>query len=979
MRPPSDLPSRRPRVRRFQVSSKWRIVMAVVAVVLVVLILSARSLAGFYVDALWFKSVDHSEVFWGVLRAKIFLAVACTLIFAVLTYLSLSIADRVAPTVRASGPEEEVLERVRSFIEPRQRLVRLGIALLFGLIAGVPAAAHWRDWFLFRNSVSFGVKDPQFGEDVSWYVFRLPFLNFIIGWAFAALVVVTLLTTVVHYLNGGIRTSGAVGRVTPQVKLHLSVLLAAVAILKAAQYWLRRYSLTTSKRGFVEGAGYTDVNAQLPALNLLILISLAAAVLLIWNVRQRGWRLPVIAVGLWAVVALVAGTVYPTLVQRFRVQPSESTRESEYIRRNIEATRRAMGLDSVEVRDITIGTVDRAQAEAAVPALAEARLIDPSIMGSRFQVDQEREQFYAIDDVDVDRYVLDGRVQQVALAARQLNQKGAQVQTWEARHLAYTHGYGIVAAPASQATAEGRPDYAIGAAGIPVAEPGLYFGEGLGNYAVVKTNRAGGEESLDPTKPSYAGNGGVRLSSPLRRVAFALHFGEYNLFGSKLISEDSRIIYNRDIRNRVEKVAPFLDFDADPYPVVVGGRVLWVLDGYTTTSHYPYAESADRKQLPLGTGLDHDFNYVRNSVKVTIDAYEGTTTLYLVDTEDPIVLAWSKVFPDLFTPVSEAPAELVAHFRYPEDLFRVQTNRYARYQIDQPDPFYTLAGAWSVAQEAPATQSGQSTPALTAGSSETSSTRQGDANTLRFDPYYTLFRPPGSTDPAEFVLLRPFVPYSKDDKRRELQAVMTASSDPDSYGKLVVYRIASPLPDGPLKVAAQISEQLAADLTLLDQAGSNVSFGDLQLIPAGSGFIYLRPLFVTAQTNGVPALNSITLTLGDRTVRGTTTGEALAKLFPGLNVDVGDRTGTTTPDGTTPTDPSAPIEADTVETLLVRANQAFAEAAVALKAGDLGTYQKKVTEAEQLTTRAYELATGNSTSTTTPPTTVTPTTTAPSG
>ena len=538
MKVPSDLPPRRPSRQRpaRRIGNRGRIVLIVVFVLVVVLFLSARGLANFYVDTLWYQSVDQSDLYWSIIRTRLLLALVFSAGFATVLWASLVVADRLAPLVRPEGPEEQVLERYRELIGDRQGLVRVITAVVFGLIAGVPTAGRWQEWMLFRNATSFGTRDRQFDTDVGFYVFRLPFLSFLVGWLFASIVIITLLTAVAHYLNGGIRLQTGGRHVTPQVKLHLSALLAVLALLKAADYWLQRYGLTTSRRGYVGGANYTDVNAQLPALQLLILISILAAVLFLVNVRQKGFRLPVMAVGLWSVVAVVAGAIYPTVVQRFQVEPSESTREAPYIERNIEATRAAMNLDEVDVVPITVGAVSGADMEARVDAFADTRLLDPQIIGPTYQVDEGRRSGYRIGDLDVDRYVLDGRLQQVVLAARELDTAGAPIRTWEGRHLAYTHGYGLAFAPACRVDADGKPLYVTVVSPdneLGLDRPEIYFGDGMSSYAVVETNRTGGEETLDPARPRYTGEGGVELSSRLRRAAFWLHFGEYNLFGSR--------------------------------------------------------------------------------------------------------------------------------------------------------------------------------------------------------------------------------------------------------------------------------------------------------------------------------------------------------------------------------------------------------------------------------------------------------------
>ena len=585
------------------------------------------------------------------------------------------------------------------------------------MIAGAGASGQWNEYLLFRNHVSFGVKDPQFDKDVGFYVFQLPFLSWVVGWLFAAFVIVFIVTAVAHYLNGGIRVQTPFQRVTPQVKAHLSVLLALLALVKAAGYYLQQFSLATSTRGTVDGPTYTDVHAQLPAIRLLLVISLFSVALFLYNIFRRGWVLPVLGVGLWAFVAVVAGTIVPAFIQKFRVEPSESSKERPYIERNIEATKAAMNLDNVTVKDFA--NDNQLNSQAIVDnqtTVRNIRLWDPSanISLKTYQTLQALKPFYKIDDVDVDRYMINNpatgapELTQVLLSSRELNTDGVPQSSWEGTHLAFTHGYGLVLAPSNAQTPEGQPDFRVqdipvaNNTGIPLDQPDIYFGEHLDGYVVVNTKRDEidyQDASGNNVPTTYSGQDGIKMNSFIRRAAFALRFGDYNALVSGNITPSSRIIINRDIYARVRAIAPFLSWDSDAYPVILNGHTQWVIDGYSTTDRYPYAQ---RAITDGGGGLSGRFNYVRNSVKAVVDAYDGTTTLYIVDHDDPIVKAYSKAFPSLFSKSDPAP-ELAAHFRYPEDMFRTQTNMWGRYHLDNPDAFYTNANAWTVAPD-PGTQ-----------------------------------------------------------------------------------------------------------------------------------------------------------------------------------------------------------------------------------------------------------------------------------
>lgn len=970
MRNPSDLPPRGPQgpvFRRpsFKKPTRGRILVSALVGAVLLLIFSARGLSSFYINVLWFDSVGRGDVFWGTLRAKAELAVVFALGSFVFLWVNLLIADRVAPLTLPNTPEDQTIMRIREVTAKSRGKLRILLAVIIGLMLGLPASSQWEEWLMFRHRQAFPVGDPLFKANVGFYIFRLPFAQFVVSWAFGALVLAFIITTAFHFINGSIRPQDRLQRVTPQAKVHLSVLLAGGTLLRAASYWLQKYELTSSSRSVVRGALYTDVNAQLPALNLMILVSLAVTALLLWNIRQRGWRLPAMAIGLWVVVALVAGTAYPAIIQRFIVQPNVSTRELPFIQRNIEATKVAMGINNVERIDTKFEPISTDDVTADDAALRDVRQLDPVQMRDRFSLDQGQTSFYRVTDLDVDRYAIDGRVQQVLVASRELNPEGIPNRTWVSRHLIYTHGCGVIAAPASLATDDGRPSYVD----LEVKKPQLYFGDGLSGYAVVKTSQK--EQKCEGvSESSFKGDGGIRFNSLLRKLALSVNFGEFNLFGSSLITEDSQILLVRDVKDRVAKVAPFLHFDADPYPVVVNGEVKWIIDAFTTSNRYPYAETANVSQLTSGSGLNHSFNYVRNSVKAVVDAYSGKITLYLVDTKDPIAKMWKSAFPKLFAAKSTIPAELAAHFRYPEDLFRVQTNLYGRYQFDDATLFFNRDAAWSISQ-APAAE-----PEGTAGTSNNSgiigasslpgvdSINAIDSNVTRFSPYYSIFHAPGSrSDIGEFSMVRPFVPYSSDDSRKELRSFMVVSSDPKTYGKISVFDVKSPLPPGPATVSAEFESEpkISQVITPLDQRGSRVTYGDLQMVPVGKGLIYLRPMFVLPNSEDAKQVfvRKVLASYNGNSVIGENLTDVISQLFPGFSVDLGDRvggakptTGTTVPGTTNTTVPSS--NTATPSQMLQQAERLFAEADAALAKSppDFATYQKKLAEARALVQKA---------------------------
>jgi uncharacterized protein len=971
MRAPTDLP--RPRRRRTG-TGRGRTILVVAAVVLLVLLYSLRGLAGFYTDYLWFDSLDLTSVWTGVLRAKALLALIFTGIFFLILWVNLLIADRLAPRFRPAGPEEDFIERYHEIVGRRAGVVRTAVSLLFALIAGAGVSSQWNEWILFTHRVDFGVEDPLFHTDVGFYVFQLPFLTFVASWAFAALVIVFIVTAVAHYLNGGIRVQTQFQRVTPQVKAHLSVLLGVLALVKAGGYWLQRYELTLSSRGTVDGATYTDVKAQLPVLNLLLLISVLAFVLFLVNIRRRGWVLPVVAVGLWAFVAVVAGGIYPAFIQRFRVEPAESSREGPYIARNIEATRAAMGLasDNVEVSQFEYsedpGAVDLS---ANADTIRNIRLLDPNVVQDTYQQLQGVRNFYDFRDLDVDRYDIDGRTTQVVLSARELNTSGIPQQSWEGQHLAYTHGYGAAVAPANAVTSAGRPDFTL--ANIPVegdpdlTQPAIYFGEGLGGYAIVDTDRAeiDFQTEEDTRTTTYEGDGGVGVASLVRRAAFALRFGDINPLISNFVQGQSRILYIRDVRDRVEAVAPFLHFDHDAYPVITEGRIVYVIDGYTTSSRYPYAQEAVVDGLVEGSGLDHSFNYVRNSVKAVVDAYNGDVTLYETPGADPIAAAYREAFPDLFEDFDAMPEDLRNHLRFPEDLFTVQTNMWGRYHITDAQDFYARTDAWSVAQDPGSNVGGVSTTTSVNTEGQVTGSREE-----RIDPYYLLMRLPGE-EQESFLILRSFVPFSENDSRRNLIAFMVAKSDPDEYGQLEVFEMSSDDPvDGPAIVNSNIlsNSVISREVSLLEGAGSEIRLGNLVLVPIDQGILYVRPLYVQSTSGtAVPELRRVIISFGGQTVIDDTLQAAMAQVF-GEAPETQEGGGDDEPPAEgEPTEPTGTVD-EQVQALLDQAATAFAAADQALADGDLAAYQTAIEEAQALVEQAQSLLTGSP-----PPTTSTDT------
>lgn len=943
--------------------------MVMAVAVLFVLLTSLRGIAIFFTDYLWFGSIGLTSVWTGVLGAKIGLAVAFSGLFFLAMWVNLAIADRLAPPLATLRSEDELVQRYRTFVGRRPILVRTVVAVVLGLLAGTGASAEWQSWILFTNGGSFGVTDPQFHRDVGFFVFKLPFLSFVVGWAFVALVVVVIVTAVAHYLNGGIRLQGPGQRVNAQVKAHLSLLLGFIALVKAAGYYLQRYQLDLSTRGYRQGALYTDVHVQLPAINLLIFISLVSFVIFVVNIRRQGWVLPVIGLGLWAFVSVVAGAIIPAIVQTFSVQPDQLAKELPYIQRNIDATRLAMGIDNVRIdRFADSQGMTPAQAAGHLSSIQDARLWDPQFAGTSYNKLQGLRPYYQLSDLGLDRYVLHGRLTPTIVAVRQLNAGGLPAPSWVNTHLQYTHGYGAVLSPANQSTSDGNPTFSIGdippksSDGAPVIkQPAVYFGVGMPGYVIAHTRQPELNYQNTQTGQSeegqYGGTGGVPAGGLLTRAAFALRFGDINPLISSLVTSQSRVMFVRDIRDRVQKVAPFLAYDSSPYPAIVNGQIDYIQDAYTVTDHYPYGESADTGALSSDSGLNTGFNYVRNSVKVVVNAYTGAMTFYVIDPHDPIIQAYEHAFPRLFTPASAMPAALAAHLRYPTDLFTVQAAMYGRYHITGASGFYNAGDAWTLSQD-PGT--GPISNVVSTGPTNLQGQPIAPAQSKRMDPIYQVVQLPGDSS-LSFNLTEPYVAVSQDDTQQNLTGFLVARSDAQNFGdgQLQVYETPRGQQfNGPALVNAQIQQnsKISSAISLIDQHGSTVLLGTVLLIPINNALLYIRPLYVQSAQNPVPQLQQVIVVYGNQSAMEKTLAGALADVLgasvPGLASPTSGPSPTPSTGGHQPAQSLSPA----VTSLITQANADLAQGQADLRHGDLGGYQSEVNKAQQLLSQAQQAA-----------------------
>jgi uncharacterized membrane protein (UPF0182 family) len=917
---------------------------------LVGLLLVLGVLTGVYSDLLWFRSVDYASVFATRLRTQLLLFVLFGLLLAAVVGANLAIAYRLRPPFRPLSLEQQNLERYRVAVEPYLTPLLLGISGVLGVLGGLSAAGRWRTWLLWRNAVPFGQRDAQFHRDISYFAFTYPFQRFILGFLFFALILSLLAAAVVHYLFGGLRLQSPGDRVSPAAQAHLSVLLGLFVLLKAVAYYLDRFGLAFSRRGVVTGASYTDVNAVLPAKTILVFVAVICAALFFVTLFSNRWLWPAAGLGLMALLALLIGGLYPSIIQRFQVGPSEADKESPYINRNVEATREAYSLTGVERRRYAgVGTGNLSGLRGDKLTLPNIRLLDPNELQQTFQSLQSFRAFYGFaDTLDIDRYAIGGRQTDQVVAVRELSGT-LPTDNWINGHLVYTHGYGFVAAPGTQVDSEGRPLFS--ARNVPqegdirVDQPRVYFGEKSPRYSVVGAPAGAGPQELDfpggdsaedngdgQVKNTYGGKGGVAMGSGFRRLLYAFHFRDKNLLLSNGISRASRILYVRNPRERVQKVAPYLKLDGDPYPAVVDGRILWILDGYTTSDGYPYSQRTTLGELTQDTTVAtsdsvvaqprDQVNYIRNSVKATVDAYDGTVTLYAWDEKDPVLQTWMRAFPNTVRPKADISSDLEAHLRYPEDLFKVQRELLTRYHVvNDPLGFYNGTDFWKVPPD-PA-QKGTS---------------------ISQPPYYLTVALPGS-DRASFSLTSPLVAKN----RPNLTAFLSVNSDPAQYGKMTLLELPrNTQVNGPGQVANNFESfvQAAQTLSLLRQGGSKTVEGNLLTLPIGNGLLYVQPIYVQASGGETyPSLKKVFVAFGDKIAFESTLNEALNQVFgaDGTESPPPPPTGSPPPTGT---------GGAALRQAIADANTAFLAGQEALRRGDFAAYGAAQTRLQDALRRA---------------------------
>jgi uncharacterized membrane protein (UPF0182 family) len=951
-----DLPEDGAEVRRPNGRSR---ALLITGVVLVLAFFALTTFSTIYTDRLWYSAEGYGNVFSRLFWTRTGLFVIFGLLMAGAVGANMYLAHRFRPFFRPDSPEQAGLERYRDAVLPVRGWLLAGVSAVIGLFAGTAAAGEWRTYMLWANRTSFNRADLYFHKDIGFYVFELPWLHYLVNFAMAALVIALLAAATVHYLYGGIRLQTPGDRLTGAAQVQFSVLLGLFVLAKAADYWLDRFDLVSASGNLIDGITYTDDHAVLPAKNILLGISVICAVLFFLNIWRRTWTLPSVGLALLVLSAVLLGMIWPGIVQAFQVRPTEPDKEAAYIKNNISATREAYDLQDVEVVDYTEGSgVASGDAEAVQADTASVPLVDPELVHDAFEQIQQVRSYYSVSDVlDVDRYNIDGTDRALVLGVRELDQRGLpdDARNWSNLHTVYTHGNGLIAACANQRPADDAREgteiqWAQGQQANQNAlqqatgdfESRVYYGEQSPDYSIVgkvpgasdvELDLGGGSDSSQAT--TYAGKGGVQVGSLFRKLVYAVKFGDPNFLLSERVNENSKVLYIRNPRQRVQKVAPWLTVDSDAYPAVVDGRILWIVDGYTTTDRYPLAEKesidtmtddslTQENNLPIVP--TDQINYMRNAVKATVDAYDGTVKLYAWDESDPMLQAWRSAFPDTVLPREDMPEELISHLRYPEDLFKVQRSQFARYHVTDPGTFYQKDAWWQVPKdpEQPGKQ----------------------------QPPYRLFVQDPDTGADKFALTSVYVPYQKNN----LAAFLSGDSDatgPETYGRIKVLQLPNENTPGPGNIANEMQSDTEVTQLLLPLStggSSRVTPGNLLTIPVTGGLMYVQPIYATRQLSDAayPILRYVVVSYGDEVGIGTTLAEAIADVL-----------GTTTPppdDGNTdnPPDNNSTIPAR-VRNLLAQAEDDFAAADRAFAAGKVGQWANLMQEGREKVDEAIRI------------------------
>jgi uncharacterized membrane protein (UPF0182 family) len=897
-----------------------RVIMVLAGLLVIFIIINV--IKGFYTEWLWFSNLGYGSVYTTILQTRLVIFFVAAAIFCVLFLGSLVLATRLAPQREAHFWPWLIVSRLQKII---RWVVILGTAVL-SLIFGLIAQGNWQVILEYINAQPFGIVDPVFQNEVSFYVFSLPFLQLLRGWLLGALIIILIGTVGTYLFIYGVQRLKLDFK--RPVLVHIACLVAAILGMFVWGYWLGIWELVYSSHGAVFGAGYTDMHARVAVQWILLVIVVLLIAVVLLSALRRNYRWPLYGIGAWIAAAIIIGGIYPALIQRFQVQPSELARERPYIEYNIEFTRSAYALDRIDEQSFPAETAPSSQDIARNNAtINNIRLWDHRPLKDTYNQIQSIRLYYDFNDVDVDRYTIDGEYRQVMLSARELSAEklAGEAQTWVNRKLQFTHGYGVVLSPVNEVTAQGLPNLLlkdippVGA--FDVTQPQIYFGEKTDDYVIVKTKTQefdypSGEENV---YGRYEGDGGVSLNGFFRRLAYAWQFGDLNILISGELDSDSRVMYYRNIQERINHLAPFLKLDRDPYIVVMDDGLFWVQDAYTTTDRYPYSE-------PIGT----DMNYIRNSVKAVINAYNGEVVFYIADSEDAIVRTYQAIFPDMFVSMEQMPESLRVHLRYPEDMFNVQSAAYQSYHMRDVRVFYNKEDLWAVPKEV-----------------------YFGAEQSLVEPYYVIMRLPNE-DNEEFLLMLPFTPVNKNNTIGWL----AARSDGDNYGRLIAYLFPKDkLVYGPSQIENRIGQDtvITEQLALWGRGGSQVIRGNLLFIPIEESNLYVEPVFLQAEGGGLPELKRVIVAIGDKIAMEPTLMEGIMSIFGEGSPPVEPSPEPTVPvEPTEPVEPSEPVMGDIAE-LVEQARQHYEKAQENLKAGDWAGFGEEWDAMQEVLDRLAEL------------------------
>lgn len=931
-------------------------------IVVALLVAAFVFFANFYTDILWYSQLGFAEVFWTEILTKAAIFVVGFILMAVPVWFSLHSAYKHRP-VYAPDTTTDSLYRYQRQLEPVRRLMMIGVPVALGIFSASALASQWKEVLLFLNQVEFGKTDPEFGLDLSFYINTLPVLSLAVGYLISVVLIAGIAGILTHYLYGGVRVEERGGiKFSRAVQVHAGIAAALFLILQGVTFFLDRYATLTNQTGRVAGALYTDVHAVIPTKTILAIAAIIVAILFIVGAAMGRWKLPAVGAAMMVVTAIVAGGLYPYIVQEYNVRPSEKTLEKEYIERNINMTRDAYGLKDVQMQPYRaeVNTKQNALAKDSATT-TNIRLLDPNLVSDAFsQLQQFRPYYSFASTLNVDRYEVDGNVQDTVIAVREVSVDPND--SWINQHVTYTHGYGVVAAYGAKVGEGGRPDFML--EGIPSTgvlgddstyEPRIYFGESSPRYSVVGGPSEGWEpreldrpqdqsDGAGDAKTTFQGDGGPKVGDFFNRLVYSIKFGSTDLLLSGDVNSESQILYDRTPRERVEKVAPYLRVDSNAYPAIIDGRVKWIVDAYTTSNEYPYSQSQrlDSAVTDSLTGqqtaaaLSGQVNYLRNSVKATVDAYDGSVDLYAWEPDEPILKAWQKVFPTSIKPYSEMSAQLMDHVRYPEDQFKVQRELLSHYHVTNPIDFYESNDAWSVPND----------PTV------------ANAN-VKQPPYYLSLRMPDQKEET-FSLTSTFIPASAASgaQRNVLYGFLSAEADAGTgkagekapgYGKLRLLELPrSTSVPGPGQAQQNFDSNttVSRELNLLRTGASTVLNGNLLSLPVGGGILYVQPVYVksTGQTS-YPTLRKVLVSFGDRVGFAGTLSEALDDLFQGSSGAVTTEGDGTPGDGGTTTPPAEADAATRLKQALAEADAAIKAGQTALAAGDFAKYgeeQKKL-------------------------------------